>query len=547
MNIERNTPDRKIVEMLALALAEGGVLARVRLGSSRNAVLMGAVLARLQSEQGLRALIVAPTDHEVAGLKVAFDVAGRAAGITCATLGRDGGDGEAAAVVGSIDTIASRAASGGIDTRTFGLVALSDIDGLTDVASAAMLRRALGVATSGRCFVAFSAEPGPAHRALARDLGGAVTEMELEAGGERAKTAPVTTFTVSADDKARLLIGIVQHHPERPVAVFCNLRDTAESTARLLRTRGIKTEYILGNLPRKRSILDSVIGGAYEVLILTDEGATGLPVGWAASLVNWDLPLEGESYLARLEHIAAEGGDARVINFACERYSVGIPAIERALGMRLEPVRPDPAMMAPPDAKVREPERRRPEERRDKGEQYDGRNARAIQADIAAITGGQTSAPVQPATPKRTRGKSSKKRGSGAERSAVRDAGEGTPGGNQAKRAGNKAQPKRAAESSRPVARNGGRSRDGKGQQGPRLADPYSVSMEERLRMYRERYGADLSGADRKVAGKKQPRQRRPEARPAPPVAPQAQEAKSPAAAQGIVGKLKELFGTKNE
>jgi ATP-dependent RNA helicase RhlB len=545
MNTDRNTPDRQIVEMLVLALAEGGVLARVRLGASRDAVLMAAAVARMQAEPGLRALVIAPTDHEVAGLKTAFDAAGRTAGITCATLGRDGGAGETAAVIGSLDTIAARVASGGIDARSFGLVALSDIDGLADVASAAMLRRALGPAIQGRCFVAFSAEPGPAHRALARDLGGTIAEMELEAGSERAKTAPVTTFTVSAEDKARLLLGILQQYPARPVAVFCDLRDTAESTARLLRTRGIKTEYILGNLPRKRAILDSVVAGAYEVLVLTDEGAAGLPAGWAASLVNWDLPLDGEPYLARLEHIDAD--DARVINFACERYSVGIPAIERVLGMRLEPARPEAAMMTPQDSRVKEPERKRPEERRDRGEQYDGRNARAIQADIAAITGGKISAPVQPATNKRPRSKTDKRRGSGSERSTVRDTGERTPGRNQAKPAVNKAQPRRAAESSKPVARNGGRSRGGKGQQGPRLADPYSVTMEERLRMYRERYGADPSGADRRGAGKKQPRQRRPEARPVVPVAPPAQETKKPEPARGIVGMLKGLFGTKDE
>jgi len=547
MNNERNTPDRQLVETLALALAEGGVLARVRLGSARDAVLMAAVAARLQAEPGLRALVVAPTDHEVAGLKSAFDAAGRQSGVTCATLGREGGAGEAAAVVGSIDTIAARVASGGIDARSFGLVALSDIDGLADVASAAMLRRALGTAIPGRRFAAFSAEPGPAHRALARDLGGAITEMELEARNERVKTAPVSTFSVSADEKSRLLVGVLQQYPARPVAVFCDLRDTAESTARLLRTRGIKTEYILGNLPRKRAILDSVVAGAFEVLVLTDEGAADLPAGWAASLVNWDLPLEGEPYMARLAHLAASGGDARVINFACDRYSVGIPAIERVLGLSLEPVRPDAAMLAPADAKVREPERKRPEERRDRGEQYDGRNARAIQADIAAITGGKVTVPAQPAADNRPKKKSGKKRGSNAERSATRDAADRTPDRNQAKPAGGKAPSRRAAEAARPATRNGGRSRGGKGQQGPRLADPYSVTMEERLRMYRERYGGDPSADNRAGGGKKQPRQRRPEARPAVPEAAPVQADAKPQASRGIVGMLKGLFGTKDE
>ncbi len=545
MNNERNTPDRQLVETLARVLAEGGVLARVRLGSARDAVLMAAVVARLQAEPGLRALVVAPTDHEVAALKSAFDAAGRQSGITCTTLGRDGGAGEAAAIVGSMDTIAARVAAGGFDARAFGLMALSDIDGMADVASAAMLRRALGMALPGRRLVAFSAEPGPAHRALARDLGGTITELELEARNERVKTAPVSTFSVSAEEKPRLLAGLLQRYPARPVAVFCDLRDTAESTASLLRARGIKTEYILGNLPRKRALFDSVVAGAFEVLVLTDEGAAGLPAGWAAALVNWDLPLEGEPYVARLEHLATSGDDTRVINFACERYSVGIPAIERVLGLPLEPVRPEAAMLAPADAKVREPERKRPEERRDRGEQYDGRNARAIQADIAAITGGKVSAPVQPPADKRPKRRSGKKRGSSAGQSAPRDAADRAPDRNQSKQTAGKSPSRRAAETGRPSTRSGGRSRGGKGQQGPRLADPYSVTMEERMRMYRERYGGDPSIAKAAGGGRKQPRQRRPETRPAvPEAAPQVERPPEP---RGIVGVLKGLFGSKDD
>ena len=44
-------------------------------------------------------------------------------------------------------------------------------------------------------------------------------------------------------------------------------------------------------------------------------------------------------------------------------------------------------------AEAREPrDRRRAQDRRDRGGQYDGRNIKAIQDDIAAITGGKPSA-----------------------------------------------------------------------------------------------------------------------------------------------------------
>jgi len=524
---------RNAAATLDAALALGGVVASVRLGSGRDSVLMAAIASRLEAETGLKALVITPGDRDVAGLKAAFDVTGGSVGLTCSTIGRDGNAGDTSATIGSIDAVASCAAAGSLDPRDFGLVALSDLDSMADAANAAMLRRALGSASSKRRLVAFSSELTPAYRSIARDLGGAVTELELEAEGERAKNVPTATYSVTADEKIRLLLGLLAAGASKPVAVFCDLRDTAEAAAKQLRSRGIRTEYVLGNLPRKRAVLDSVKAGEYDVLVLTDEGASGLPGAWASALVNWDLPLEGEPYVARLEHLDATADGARVYNFACERYSFGLPAIERVLGTRLQP---QPAPVSIMVAEVsgrsentgnagtparnnsarqsdRSSERSRPEDQRDRGGrsehggsdrgdrggdrgdrggQYDGRNARAIQADIAAITGGKPAAKAPAPAPAEAStepgGKPGKKRGRKG-RPAPASAQKTTPP-ETARRAGESGKRREGTQPARqPVKR-------ARAASGPRLTDPYSVSMEERLRLYRERY-ADGQGSGR--------------------------------------------------
>lgn len=610
---------RNAAAMLDAALALGGVVASVRLGSGRDSVFMAAVAARLEAEPGLKVLVITPSDRDVAGLKAAFDATGGKAGLSCSTIGRDGQAGDSSATIGSLDAVASCAAAGSLDPRAFGLVALSDLDSVADVANAAMLRHALGPASSKRRLVAFSAELTPAYRSIARDLGGAVTELELEAEGERAKNVPTATYSVSAEDKPRLMLGLLASGAPKPVVVFCDLRDTAEAAARQLRSRGIRTEYVLGNLPRKRAVLDSVRAGEYDVLVLTDEGASGLPGSWASALVNWDLPLEGEPYLARLDHLDASIDGARVYNFACDRYSYGLPAIERVLGTRLQPVQaPESLMAAETSGRAENPgrnevpartggngngragrdsaakpqpdrsaDRNRPEDRRDRGGhgndrsgdrgdrggQYDGRNARAIQADIAAITGGKPVAnAVSPATAEATAepgDKSGKKRGRKGRSAAANTQKSASP--EASKRVGDAG---RRREGGQPARQATKRARAGSG---PRLTDPYSVSMEERLRLYRERYaegqgsgkpaksgGAKPGGArsgkakgsgtqqDASNAGGAKSGQRRDSlssvansdrSQPRPEAAPKA----SSAPAKGLLGALKGLFGKKDE
>ncbi len=594
---------RNAAAMLATRLTEGGAVATVRLGTGRDTVLMAAIASCLVAEPELQSLVVAPSEHEVAGLKAAFDPLGQAIGKSSITIGREGVSVQAPVIIGSLDTIASAVASGKLDNRSFGLVALSDIDTMANAATIAMLRHALGPASTRRRFVAFCTELGPSHRAIARDIGGSVVELELEAEGERAKSASCQTYALSADDKPRLLLGLLASEHSRPFAVFCNLRETAESTAKFLRDHGVRTEFVLGNLPRKRSILESVIGGEYEVIVLTDEGAKGLPPAWAAMIVNWDIPLEAELYITRLGYLNTTLDGASINNFACERYAYGIPAIERVLGHDLKTIKVEESMMVAgssmqephPRAENERQERqvrqaapasergpnrgsdhRRNEDTRDHGGQYDGRNVRAIQADIAAITGGK---PLRDAPNTETAkvpdetGSKSKKRGRKT-RSNGNKASSATGSKSTPLESGKHVveQPRRRDDKQAPRQQ----ARRPKGGSGQRLADPYSVSMEERLKVYRERYGEGASKPAQggKAQGRKPPARRdgaSSSARPGDkasgsrsgyrpgPVVGEGQKAKAnlsqktvgvstdKPAPKGLLGSLRNLFGKKED
>jgi ATP-dependent RNA helicase RhlB len=508
-------------ELLSSTLAGSGIIARVRLGNAREPVLVAALVDRLIAESGLKVLVVVPGDHDVGRLKAVFDAVG--IDLSCSTVGRDGAAGETDLAIGSMDAIATRAAAGSLDTSSFGVVALSDIDTMVDAASAVMLRRALGPAGPSRRLLAFSSEPGPAHRAMARELGGACFELELESGTELAKSVPCITYGVLANDKARLLLGLMKTAQAGPVVVFCNVRGTAEDASRRLRVAGLRVESILGNMPGKQALLESLLSGKIDVLVLTDDGAAGLPGSWATVLVNWDLPLEGEPYIARLAYIDQTKPGTRVVNFACERYSYGIPAIEQALGAPVPITKVEDSMMAPepepsmPSRTDRGSGYRNGDDRRDRGGQYDGRNIRSIQADIAAITGGAPqSASQQGVSPQSVNPKGGNLRGGNPQNGnqqrqtqPVGDAAKNSPRKDSRRRKGKKDRAPAPRGHANPEAKAAPGNRDARPQQAPesrervkqgrpvkanqsgsKPVDPYSVSMEERLRMYRERYGS---------------------------------------------------------
>ncbi len=537
------------------------VFARARLGSGLEATVLAAAAAWLAAEPGRKALVLVPGEKDVAPANDLMSRFAERMGFSCAGVARerDSGDTVASVAVGALSTILQRADEGTLDLSGYGLLVAHDLDALQREGTLGNLASRPG---AGR--IALLASPGTgdadAAAAAARALCDDPAELFIEEAGERAKALPSATWYVSADDKVRLALGELARDPARPVAVFCNLRAGAEETAGRLKANGLSVDYILGNLPRKAAILQSVLEGRIEVLVLTDEGADGLDGSWAKRLYNWDLPLEGEPYVKRLSVLdpAAEG--ARVVNFACDRYAMGLPAIGRHLGSALEAVQADPALFAAEDRSAgmdfsrrgdrsgdrpaqrngpgradgrrgdgqpgnggrggREPareaaderrngpegrrdgrgQRRRgePESRRYDGGRYDGRNAKSIMADIAALTGGRTDklSGAGPATP--AEGGRQPRAGDGAAREGN---GGGKPGKRQGRRGGRRGGQERQPEA-RPAQEARGERRprgDGAaGNQGQRpgrhQGDPYAVSMEERMRLYRERYGAGVSG-----------------------------------------------------
>jgi ATP-dependent RNA helicase RhlB len=575
------------------------VSAGVRLGNGVLPVL-GAVAAQWLSNEGSgRVLVICPDERDLALMQERLSPFCDALGLHAAITARqaDAEADNAALLIGALDTLLHRQKDDSLPFEGFTLLLIPDLDALSTEEkkpSISALFAALPPRPERKAVV-LSVNFGVEERALARSLAPAPVELLLEEREERVKALTQSTWYVNQADKAKLVLGLLKRDEARPVALFCNLRDGAEDAAARLKANGLKVDLITGNLPQKKALLAAVKAGDIEVLVLTDQGAEGLAKGWAKRLINWDLPLEGEFYGGRL--LCLDGDeDSRSWNLACDRYVYGIPAIESYLGYGLDARQVDEALFAAVDKSEglrfdRRPsgngERQRQrgnegrrdgarregargnEERRDDGGRYDGRNAHAIQADIAAITGGRAGpglergpageqAAQQPRTQARQqpktrteggRGGPSKRRGAAQQNRDGRK--QGQPSG------GARGQSPRAPASRESAA----------------LPDnPYALPMEERMRLYRERYGTQTrqgSGHQGRQAGQRAnsgprgsaaPREGSPHAkqagrdkggrsqqRPAPqPPTPSAPTSTVPEnGGKGIMGSLKDLFKKK--
>ncbi len=299
-------------------------------------------------------------------------------------------------------------------------------------------------------------------------------EIVIEAETVTVDLVQQELYHVGADEKIRVLLGLLARDKPESALVFCNQKFMAEELARRLGINGLECEYIMGDLPQAKrlQVIERLKAGKIRLLVATDVAARGLDVNGLDLVVNYDVPMDPESYVHRIGRTARAGATGKAITLACEKFVYGLPAIEKYIEQKI-PVMPvsEELMLEDKSATVRfghARERGRPGSER--GERR-GSSSRAA---------GPRSSPYgnKPAGPRPERGP---RRDEGPARQAR----------------GKPAQPRAAeprADARRPdrgVERN-----------------PYAMSAEERMRRYKEKY-AGQEGAPAERGG--QSAQRGPE------------------------------------
>ena len=115
----------------------------------------------------------------------------------------------------------------------------------------------------------------------------------------------------------------------------------AEEIARRLGINGYSCEYIMGDLPQSKrlQVIDALKAGKLSLLVATDVAARGLDVNALDMVINYDLPMDPESYVHRIGRTARAGAAGKAISMACEKFVYGLPAIEKYIETKI-PVMP---------------------------------------------------------------------------------------------------------------------------------------------------------------------------------------------------------------
>jgi len=145
------------------------------------------------------------------------------------------------------------------------------------------------------------------------------------------------------------LVRILEHESPERALIFCSTKRMVDTVTEDLRGRGFRAAGLHGDM--SQAVREGTLGefrrGHIETLVATDVAARGLDIPDVAVVVNFDIPVDPESYTHRIGRTGRMGKQGLAITFVNPREMRELKVIERITGARIRKAQlPTPAEVA---------------------------------------------------------------------------------------------------------------------------------------------------------------------------------------------------------
>lgn len=333
---------------LPAALDGRDVLGLARTGTGKTAAFALPILQRLADRRAgaghPRALVLAPTRELARQIEGDLEALGRHLPLrVAAAYGGVKVDGQRAALEAGCDVLV--ACTGRLlDLVREGVCALTELevlvldeaDRLLDMGFLPDVRRILERVPEERQTMLFSATMPEEVQALAQRV---LRDPEIiDLGHTRpAETIAHSLHPVRASARSKLLRSIVEADEQGSAIIFARTKLRAKQVSRQLEKRGHTVALLHGD--KKQGARDRALSGfrAGEVrfLVATDLASRGLDVEGVARVVNFDVPLDPDTYVHRIGRTGRSERAGEAITIASVDELELVRAIEERIGARI--------------------------------------------------------------------------------------------------------------------------------------------------------------------------------------------------------------------
>lgn len=166
-------------------------------------------------------------------------------------------------------------------------------------------------------------------------------EIEIKASGLTTATIEHSIIQVMERDKLSLLQNLlIVENPESCI-IFCRTQEHVDSLFRSLADLEYPCDRIHGGMEQDErfEVMNAFRRGQFRYLIATDVAARGIDITNITHVINYDIPLEKESYVHRTGRTGRAGKTGKAITFVTPKDNHRLVEIEAYIGFEIPVVK----------------------------------------------------------------------------------------------------------------------------------------------------------------------------------------------------------------
>ena len=336
------TPSAIQAATIPVLLQGRDVVGLAQTGTGKTAAFALPVLSQMETgHKNPQALVLAPTRELALQVCEAFEkYAAHIKGVSVLPVYGGQGYGQQLSalrrgvdiVVGTPGRIMDHLDKGTLDLSELKYLVLDEADEMLKMGFAEDVETILADTPSDKQVALFSATmPAQIRRISAQYLN---NPEEITVKTKTTTSASITQryLVVSYQQKIDALTRILEVENFEGMIVFTRTKNETETVAEKLRARGYTAAAINGDVAqvqRERTV-NQLKSGKLDILVATDVAARGLDVERISHVVNYDLPIDTESYVHRIGRTGRAGRTGDAISFVTPRERRMLTAIEKA-------------------------------------------------------------------------------------------------------------------------------------------------------------------------------------------------------------------------
>ncbi|MDT8862570.1 DEAD/DEAH box helicase [Alkalihalobacillus sp. MEB130] len=161
--------------------------------------------------------------------------------------------------------------------------------------------------------------------------------IEIEATGITTSTVEHHVIEVREEGKLALLQDVTIIENPDSCIIFCNTKDQVDTVHDTLKNAGYHCERLHGGLEQEErfAVMKGFKLGDFRYLVATDVAARGIDIDNVTLIINYDVPMEKESYVHRTGRTGRAGNAGKAITFATTNEGKYLKSIEHYIGFKI--------------------------------------------------------------------------------------------------------------------------------------------------------------------------------------------------------------------